>query len=316
MTFSEAFDIIDNEDTTLYEQIIQKTKDEKMDSYDLSNYLERLGESKLDTLSETQQTLLVSMGFKRGSIIYTYNRNKKGLNKICNIKYSSSYLALTQESYKYMSDYEINQHKKVTAITNTKNIINFRMDGFSLNIFKNSIKKPFSGVKARQLVKSVNKGFKESSKEFEQISIRNQFYKLILDNTPKHTKALINELEETNCIRFGSGIYYIPKETEVVVLESPIKKYQSISTEESLDTYSTDLNIVYNINLELDNRNKNRYLSTASAFITLYLRTNCEHYKTMAKGLLKLSKDILENDQEDMLKSSTLTLELLQNIKE
>jgi len=315
---NDGFKAIENQDTSLLEKVINyiDTSNEK--------YLNTI--TDLNSLTDEQIWVLKNMPFKRGSSISGWNFTNIQFNQRWEatphswaVRNIASLDSLDEKYLKYMSKYCKTKWQKANGKTSTKKKrgenVKFAMDDFSLQIFKNSIKKPFLRTEGKTLITKVNLAFKESERSFQNISTRNKFYKLILDNTEVHTKAMINEVQTTELI--VDDIPYLPKADEYLAIR--INPYvnnglKSYSPGASMDEYSTDLTVVTGCKLQLQTREQDRMAAAASIMTSMYVKTEHEPYLELAKKYLEVVNNTKEIAQK--IKSAALLYELVKEDNE
>lgn len=203
---------------------------------------------------------------------------------------------VTSEDLKYLSNYHQAQWKKVHGSTSTKvykgSNVTVSMDMFSLTLFRKSIDKPFVRTEGKNLIMQVNKAYKDSAKTNKETSIRNKFYKVILDNTPVHTKAMLKELQRTTLKTKESGIF-LPSLDEAIYIDVAYSynEYKSYSPRTAQDTYSTDLPVIAESKIELRDREKDRFTAAAAIMVGVYVETHHEPYRELAVKLLQAVRD-------------------------
>jgi len=292
----ELINKIKAEDHSAYLALLNKINGEKMDRYAIGKLF---ASATFTKITNNQLLLLRSMSFKGGDTIWlsTYNRTLSSFeNRFQNtrgdyqLKYGID--SLPKVDTKFITTYHRTQWRKANPSTRKNGPakgtqFTFKMDMFSLTIFKNSIKNEFLRTEGKNFIMKVNKAFSESEGNDSHTKIRNKFYALILDNTPVHTKAMINELSPTALKT--NGTYYIPDADEAIIVGFRWGGDNEVSyaTSYSMDTYSTDLPLVtHNIGSE-DERHNNRLLSASSMLLTAHASTDCEAYKSAATRMVK-----------------------------
>ena len=336
-TLREHLDKIKSEDHIAYLQVIKGLNEKNLDNYAIRPHIAELAkpEQLLTRLTQTQLNVLFSMGFKGGYSLrehYVTNNSSSSTalaSRIRSIK-TSRYLLddvdnLTKEDFPFISTYIQNKWKKENpTTTRAKKGINFQPDfnEFSLIIFKDSITKPYTRTEAKNRVLSVNKVFNNSNRDEEAIRFRNKYYKLILDNTDYHTKAMINSLHTTqlytyvvvNNKRTQEKVYYIPHPDEAVAVQ--IDRWSNVdmqpySNVDSRDSYSTDLTIAAGSKAGLSYRDAARYATASGVFTNMYTETNCEAYKTMATTIINTIDDDTKQQMLSALKGANKLYELI-----
>ena len=318
-TFADMMQQLHKEDTTFYCKLIAKINTEKMENRQASTYLQKLTSDDLKLLTTTQLKLLDTMRFKGGYTLSFYPGYKmpnspiyEAIDKL-NVqvsfnRWSFDMTDVTKEDLKFLPTYMITQWKKLNPTTTKRNVKGVKftpsMDMFSLEVFRNSITKPFLRTEAKNLVLQVNSAFNNSSRGDDAIKVRNKFYGIILDNTPVQTKALINSLMPTNLNH--NNIPYQLDSGEAVRYDIPWQgdSKASYMTRSSLDTWSSDLAIVTHNNGIGDERSFERHISAASAFMTFYVETNNIAYKELADRMASIVPPSIS--QEVLAKTSAI----------
>jgi len=290
-------DLIDDiklEDTKVYLELITKINKDKLENSQIEHLLKDKDNYK--KLTDNQIELLKTIRFKGGyrlRFFKPYNNltspfitrwNSIGATRVYSYQMD---LQVKQDDLKYMSTYYISKWKQEHPTSNKKRTkglqFTFAMNEFSLNIFKNSIKKGFLRTEAKNFILKVNEAYNNSNHSLADKSIRNRFYAVILDNTEVHTKAMLNELQGTDFEK------YIPHKDEALVIRLGYSNrgLRGISTPESQDEYPTDLGLCTHMKLHAPTyRALNRYFSAASVMSTLALRTSNNTYKALATRMI------------------------------
>jgi len=285
------------EDATEYLSLINKANEDKLETREVVKILKKYTSKEIKKFSPGQLKLLYGMCFKGGHHLYMNSWREtpspfelafKTINTRMWI--GSKIDPILKEDLIYFTDYQKAQWRKANPSTRTKKgtELTFKMDMFSLQLFKNAIKKGFLRTEAKNYIMKVNIAFKSVEQTPVTIKVRNKFYAIILDNTEVHTKALINEIMSTE-LKLTATEYYIPAEDEVLAVRLPYMGSNEVSyaTSDSMNTYSTDLTLVtHNIGMELV-RDNNRLLSASSMLLTAHAATNCEAYKTLSARMLR-----------------------------
>ena len=311
------------EDTTQYLEIINHINTNKIESHHVSKYLRDLTQVEVNKLTPNQITLLLSLDYKGGYSVYMSNYNNSQSSPIDlsiqqhNIQrlYGTNPQSLSKEDLPYITDYMRTKWKQANpSATSTKQRgVGFipKMDMFSLTIFRNNISKKFLRTEAKNLLLSVNKAFKESSKDMAAIKIRNKYYYSILENTEHLTKAALNTLMNTKIDISDYGeqpICYSPSEDEALVFNMyEAKLYMSFTPSECMDTYSTDTPIVTSNLGYTASRENQRLLGTISALTTLYTKTDNSSYLTLAA---RAAQHLPEDIKSDSLKATQSIVEM------
>lgn len=289
------------EDTTELLLFINKANTENLTHTNLSKYLKELPEHRASTITNNQLKLLKTMGFRGGYTLYMYKAYRDPTPPPTAL--SVRYLAITTaynfihnnlaripaEDLIYFSNYHKSKWKKVNpSRKNTKGTqFTFQMNTFSLQIFKGSIKKEFLRTEAKNFILKVNMAYKDSPKTIAEIRIRNKFYALILNNTPVHTRVMLDLLHLTN-IDLGNERIYDAHEDEALAISlgyagHPMSAYNTSNT---MSTYSTDVTLVTHNNGLPGDRDNERLTAGASILLTAYARSGNEAYHTLAQRML------------------------------
>ena len=301
-SLQDLIDDIKLEDNAVYLEFITKVNNDNLDSYNVQTILK--DDNLNSKLTDNQLELLKVSYFKSGYRLHFYHQYNQPkiyfITRWDNIKVDNSVaytpnLNISKEDLKFIPRYHQSKWKQANPTNvrkHTKGLqFEFNMDEFSLNIFRNSIKKPFLRTEAKNLILKVNKAYNKTDYTDNIISIRNRFYALILDNTPVHTKAMLNELyhtplEDNNTIT-STNTYYNPHKDEAIAIYRD-RFLQSISTPDSIDEYSTDTVICTHMKLDniQSNRLLNRYYSAASVMSTLAIKTSNKTYEALADRMI------------------------------
>ena len=301
-SLQSLIDDIKIEDYTAYLEFITKVNSDNLENYQAETLLK---DEALNTkLTDNQIELLKVLNFKGGTKLWLYRHPTTSFTKrwdLIQLNTSLAYnndLDITKEDLKFTSKYYQSKWKQAnptSARLHAKGLqFEFNMDEFSLNIFKNSIKKPFLRTEAKNLVLKVNKAFNKSRTTNNSISIRNRFYAIILDNTPIHTKAMLNELYPTILEKHDSVTnttsYYTPHKDEAIAVELGFsnRDISGVPTPEAMKNYSSDTAICTHMKLEKvqNNRLLKRYYTATSIMSTLAIRTNNNTYKDLAARMV------------------------------
>ena len=318
-------------DDTTYLEIM--TIVDNLEAYGVRDYLYKLVEQNVQKLSDAQVYTLFAMQYKGGNGFnsYYYGSNSNAPSpfeirnkKVCNNNKHNYYQDTTyllQDDLKYVSQYHRNQWKKAnsTPVTRvTKGLdAQIAMNDFSLIMFKEAITKTFNQTEAKNYVLSVNKAFGSSNK-LEEIKIRNKFYKVILDNTPTHSKAMLNEIRTTTLVTNKRledntvATYHYSLEADEAVaiyLGWDNDSLACYSTSDSHSTYASDLNIVTsNTNITAP-RDQYRYATAASILMTMFVKTGNQVYKDKADTMV----NSLSEDVRNSVLNQTEAIRLLNN---
>ena len=157
------------------------------------------------------------------------------------------------------------------------------MNIFSLQIFKSSIKKEFLRTEAKNFILKVNMAYKDSPKTIAEIRTRNKFYALILDNTPVHTRVMLDLLHPTSIV-IKDDVH----EDEALAISlgytgHPMSAYNTSNT---MSTYSSDVTLVTHNNGLPGDRDNERLTAGASILLTAYARSGNIAYHTLAQRML------------------------------
>ena len=306
-------EVIRKEDTTFYLTVINKVTEEKMRGNDVFKMLNNMTASELSKLTDAQVMLLKQMEYAFGERIHTYGRTVgtplyDRWNALPGYSYSffNKLAELPSTDLPCLSLYSRSQWKKSNGSTSSRAVrgtgLEFTMDEFSLAVFKGSVTKPFLRTEGKNLIIQVNKGFDNVP------PIRNRFYKVILDNTEYHTKAMINTLQLTRVDR-GDGKYYNAREDEALAIS--IQNNASLqSLSGPSDTYSNDLTIVTSGKTHLSSREASRVVVAASILTTINVATANPNYLVLARRLLSNVPD--KQQFIEKTKSAAILHDLLQ----
>jgi len=301
-SLQELIDDIKLEDTKVYLELITEINKDKLENNQIEHLLKDNDNYK--KLTDNQIELLKTIRFKGGYNLRFYkpynSPTSPFITRWDSIGATGVYsyqmdLQVKQDDLKYMSTYYISKWKQEHPTSNKKRTkglqFTFAMNEFSLNIFKNSIKKGFLRTEAKNFILKVNEAYNNSKHSLADKSIRNRFYAVILNNTEVHTNAMLNELQCTNfeVTTQNKNKKYIPHKDEALVIRLGYNNrgLRGISTPESQDEYSTDLVLCTHMKLhDPTYRVLNRYFSAASVMSTLALRTSNDTYKALATRMV------------------------------
>lgn len=329
----DMVDEIKKTDTTTYLSIISEINNYEV--YSVRDYLEKLTEHQVAKLSDAQIYTLYAMQYKGGHQFNFYRRTGKAgspfMNKL-EAGYTStksswrlSISGISIDDLQYISQYHINQWKKnngtgrgITKGLNAK----IAMDEFSLIIFKESITKTLNQTEAKNYILSINKAFNEVPENLASIKLRNKFYKVVIDNTKTHSKAMINLIHTTKLIQDEYEV--IDSKNTLKVTVYPIEADETVALymywdkhalkayapDDAHNTYASDLTVVPGNTNVASLRDQMRYASGASMFLTMHARTGNHVYLNNALALL----EAIPEDAKTKIKSQTQAVATLNDI--
>ncbi len=294
------------EDTTILLALIDEINTKKLEGNQITDLFRGLSATKVTSFTVSQLELLQSMHFRGGYRVHIYSYNTPPSPYETAVKHISrswslfsSVSTLPKEDLKYLSEYHRTKWRKGNpSRTNAKGTqLTFKMDMFSLQMFKNSIKKGFLRTEAKNFVIKVNAAYNETTRTTAATKIRNKFYALILDNTEVHTKTMINNLQMTH-LALSDGTYYPADEDEALVVSlgyagNPLAVFNTV---DSMNSYSTDLNIVTHNNGSEDTREGLRLISAASVLLAIHAKTNNQSYAALAARMLVNTQSTIKAD--------------------
>lgn len=288
------------EDTTELLLFINKANTENLTTDNLSKYLKELPEHRALTITNNQLKLLKTMRFRGGYTLYMYRGYNTPTPPPTSIserylKITTSYnfihnnlASIPSEDLIYFSNYHKSKWKKVNpSRKNTKGTqFTFQMNIFSLQIFKSSIKKEFLRTEAKNFILKVNMAYKDSPKTIAEIRTRNKFYALILDNTPVHTRVMLDLLHPTSIV-IKDELYDVHEDEALAIslgyTGHPMSAYNTSNT---MSTYSSDVTLVTHNNGLPGDRDNERLTAGASILLTAYARSGNIAYHTLAQRML------------------------------
>lgn len=331
-TFKELLDQLHKEDTTLLCSLIEKINKENLADHQASNVFKALTEKEVSNFTDAQLLLLEVLKVKGGYTLRFYPGYNKpstpmtaamGKAPSSLIKFSTwdtDYSGVTTDDFKFLSTYVKNKWKKDNPSQTTSKRkqrgkgFTFSMDEFSLSLFKNTVK-PFLRTEAKQLVMRVNEAFEKNTTSTNTVSIRNRFYRLILDNTEVHTKAMLAKIQTT--LMKNNNEWYTPKPDEAIAVS--VSRWsnsdlQAFTSTQSNDCYSDDVTLVSDGKLLNDQRVASRMITAASIMTSMYTRTNSEVYMDLAKRFL--SRVGSTSEAASTLKASALLYDLIKETED
>ena len=323
MNLQDLLELVKQEDHTFYLSIIQEANENSSESHKVGKKLRGLDSATVAKLTDNQLLLLKSLRFKQGyHLTFGWAHNSTSIySRVAKINtaVTHSFDTVVKENLKFLTTYEITQWRRVNGIASTRKVRGtgfvFKMDEFSLKLFKRSITKPFLRTEAKILVQAVNKAYDGGTpKDDTRVSIRNRFYGLILDNTPVQSNVLLNELYKTSISPSGTpGSYRDIQEGEAISVNM-YRLAPAYATYHIMDTYSSDLAVVTHNAEVTDERVANRHIGAVSVLLTGYLKTANEQYKILATRLVASVSVELKEEAILKLESNQLLLTTLKGI--